>query len=421
MIKCLAFRKIYLLFIGFCGLLIVFVRCVDKSNLPVSDVTKITDWEGNQFAGINKCIACHSDIVNSFNANAHLHTSAQASDETIKGSFKDGLNVFDFNYFDKVWLTKKEDAYYQIAVHKKSLGEAQRFDIVIGSGNRGQSYLYWKQDKLFQLPISYYTPSDSWSNSPGYTDYTIKFNRGITPRCLECHSTFAKASNLNQMAYNRFDKTQIVYGITCEKCHGPAAKHVAFHEANPGEKKPFYITNSARMSRQQQLDQCGLCHSGLQENIQPAFLFKPGDTLSNFFKMDNNPEHTSNLDAHGNRFALLSVSKCFLKSPQMTCSTCHNTHNNERGNLTLFSQRCLSCHGNDHTKKCTVKINSEIDITTNCIDCHMPERASNNLTVRLPNDRTVTPAILRTHKIAIYPEETKKVVAFMKTYPQKQL
>ena len=45
---------------------------------------------------------------------------------------------------------------------------AHRFDIVVGSGTRGQTYLYWQGNQLYQLPVSYFTPAHTWSNSPGY-------------------------------------------------------------------------------------------------------------------------------------------------------------------------------------------------------------------------------------------------------------
>ena len=35
--------------------------------------------------------------------------------------------------------------------------ETELIDLVIGSGKRGQSYLYWHGDALNQLPISYWT------------------------------------------------------------------------------------------------------------------------------------------------------------------------------------------------------------------------------------------------------------------------
>jgi hypothetical protein len=43
-----------------------------------------------------------------------------------------------------------------------------RFDMVIGSGVMGQSFLTWRNNKLYQLPITYFTAADQWSNSPGF-------------------------------------------------------------------------------------------------------------------------------------------------------------------------------------------------------------------------------------------------------------
>jgi len=38
-------------------------------------------------------------------------------------------------------------------------------DIVIGSGVRGQSYLYWHGDQLYELPVSYWSDGSRWINS----------------------------------------------------------------------------------------------------------------------------------------------------------------------------------------------------------------------------------------------------------------
>ncbi len=62
----------------------------------------------------------------------------------------------------------------------------ERIDIVTGSGIKGQTYLYWKGDQLFQLPVSYWTDLKRWITSPGYTEGVANFDRPIVPRCLEC-------------------------------------------------------------------------------------------------------------------------------------------------------------------------------------------------------------------------------------------
>ena len=51
-------------------------------------------------------------------------------------------------------------------------------------------------------------------------------------------------------------------GVDCEKCHGPAARHVEFQTQNPKETIAKFIINPAGFSRQQSLDMCALCHGG---------------------------------------------------------------------------------------------------------------------------------------------------------------
>jgi len=121
-----------------------------------------------------------------------------------------------------------EQGYFQTAIMRQSptdvVYRAERFDVVIGSSRKGQTYLFWKGDQLFELPVSYWVGLDEWVNSPGYHDGTAFFSKGVTPRCLECHATSFKSLT---PPLNRYDKTSLVLGMTCEKCHGPGGEHVA--------------------------------------------------------------------------------------------------------------------------------------------------------------------------------------------------
>ena len=72
--------------------------------------------------------------------------------------------------------------------------------MVIGCGEKGQTYLYWKGDRLFELPVSYWA-SLGWVNSPGYRDGYSDFDRLTIPRCLECHATYFES---RQPPINRY-------------------------------------------------------------------------------------------------------------------------------------------------------------------------------------------------------------------------
>jgi phage FluMu protein Com len=112
--------------------------------------------------------------------------------------------------------------------------------------------------------------------------------------------------------------------------------------AIPEKTTGKYILNPAEFPRERKLDNCALCHSGMREPKRLSFSYKPGDKLEDFLKpasSDINPAS----DVHGNQVGLLELSKCFRSSPTMSCSTCHNVHQEER-DLTKLAQKCLRCH-----------------------------------------------------------------------------
>ena len=53
-------------------------------------------------------------------------------------------------------------------------------------------------------------------------------------------------------------------------------------------------------------------------------------------------------------------------------------------------------------------------INTNCVDCHMPLKPSKAIAVQLLGGTTPIAALIRSHFISIYPDETKKILAAMK-------
>ena len=161
------------------------------------------------------------------------------------------------------------------------------------------------------------------------------------------------------------------------------------------------------------LDLCALCHGGRSEKLKPSFEFQAGDTLSNYFSFNTNSPDAGSIDVHGNQLGLLSLSKCFIQG-NVTCINCHNIHENENGKTELFSQRCMTCHTDGHEKKCKMTSAVGPAITQNCIDCHMPKQPSQAVSVYLENSFTLTPALMRTHFIKPYPEETNKILPVKK-------
>ena len=396
-----------------CYVIVIWINVATCDSFKTeTNLSDVVHPNGKQFAGSESCKTCHEGISETHALTAHYLTSRPASTETIKGSFDPGKNVFEVNSQLKIAMEKTSAGMFQVGYVDNWESIKKPMDIVVGSGRKGQTYLYWNENELFQLPVSYYSPFDTWCNSPGYPRDQILFNRPIPGRCLECHSTFFKSISVENNVL-AFDKHQIVYGVDCERCHGPAADHVNFQSRHPEEKKAKFIINPARLSRQQKLDNCALCHSGIREMTRPSFSFVVGDTLDHYSLPDYQLDSAVKLDVHGNQYGLLTASKCFKNSP-MDCSSCHNVHVKEANNVELFSQRCTTCHTVANHNFCTQPALPGLNLRSNCIDCHMPALPSNKIFLEVADRSKSTPYLVRTHRVGIYPEQIKQFLEKMK-------
>lgn len=374
------------------------------------------DPRGEGFAGAASCAGCHKDIYSSYLETSHYQTSRPASKHTVKGSFTPGENVFYLNDSMKVLMEEINGRLYQTAYVNGKQAERHRFDITFGAG-RGQTYLYWHGDTLFQLPVSYFSPASSWVNSPGYPTDHIYFNRLIVSRCFECHGSYIEKKPLevqNLKVVDEFKKGSLVYGIDCERCHGPAAKHVKFHADNPSAKEAKHITAIKGLSRQQRLDMCAVCHSGDKQKLQKStFSFQPGDVLSDFYFPDLSRPAISDFDVHGNQYQLLTSSQCFIQG-DLDCSSCHNVHKKESGNLIAAASNCINCH--QEVKHSFVREDPSLKAAEiqDCIDCHMPAKASQLISFRQSAGLEPLPYSVRTHRIAVYPEESARIISWIR-------
>ena len=340
------------------------------------------------------CESCHKQIVESFVRTAHFKTSVEATAQSVKGHFNAGQNILR-THVSAVYFTmsRRADGFYQTGVDlsRRTVNSA-RIDMVVGSGRRGQTFLYWQDHLLYELPVSYLGATDSWINSPGYADGQVDFGRIIVPRCLECHST---SFTTVRTATGRVYGAAYELGVTCAKCHGDGTLHAANAARNPANAATT-IRNPARFDRERRMDNCALCHSGNRPMRAVPFSYQPGDDLSHFLAPD--PDTAVIPDVHGNQVGLLRLSKCFRSSPNMSCSTCHNVHQTQR-DVTAQAQNCLTCHQvPTHPKAAQIGDR----MMSKCVDCHMPVSRSNALQINTAGE--TGGFFIRSHRIAIYPD-----------------
>ena len=394
-------------------LIVAIVLAAGSAIAPQTDAARPESTRSPEprrgFAGDAACFSCHREQAAFFAHTAHHLTSQDATSSTILGSFTHPANtllIADAPGEPRLSFTMeaRADGFFQTAVAENGqdrFTRTERFGLVIGSGTRGQTYLYWRNNSLFELPVSYWTDGHQWINSPGYRDGTANFARHVDPRCLECHATYIQPLSPDPQT-NLYEKSTFVPGISCESCHGPGASHVVQQShASSGAVKNAEgsILNPAHFSRDRQIDACALCHNGAaRQQLAPAFTYMPGEPLDRFLAPAPLDIVDSHPDVHGNQVGLLERSRCFLASPAMTCSTCHNVHAPEQPAV-AYSERCLSCH---QWQSCGVSKRLGSAIKRDCITCHMPLQETVSI-VSVTAGKSVR-ASIRTHWIKVYPE-----------------
>ena len=358
------------------------------------------------YAGTAACRPCHRDKVDTFLRTAHHLDSRLGDTSSVDGDFTPGRNRLNtsnpFVYF--TMEARPGGLFVNATSGNPPQTRTERIDIVTGSDRKGQTYLYWKGEQLFELPVSLWAAQKAWVNSPGYVNGTVNFERPIPPRCLDCHATYFEWRTATANSYNR---TGVILGIECEKCHGPGRSHIAARQAKKPIAAPAHdVVNMRKLVRDRQIDLCATCHAGGMRPIAPAFSYVPGEPISGYLESLPTSQPLA-AEVHGNQVGLLKSSRCYRQSESMTCSTCHDVHTPQR-DTTALSGACQSCH---KVEACKMFAKAGPKIASRCVDCHMPNQRSGVISVMGASSMMIPD--VRTHAIKIYPDASAAVLRTM--------
>ena len=359
------------------------------------------------YVGMQACAACHAKRVAEFQATRHCLACLPTDPATMPAAFSAPNAVFagrDENlHFE---MTRKGDEFFVTAVQKTPQGEqrtASRIDLIYGSGaGTDEVYLSWRGDLLYELPISWLHPEQAWGASAFTLAGPESIPRELTPKCLDCHNTWFEHQ---PGTLNQYRREGAILGVTCEKCHGPGADHVAFHEAHPGVKSAEAIVRPARLSRERQIDLCAQCHSNAIVYRGPAFSYAPGEPLDDHFRTVDvkSPEE----DHVANQVTYMRESKCFRNSETLSCTTCHNPHQPRKTGPAAAQSACLSCH---QPVDCGERAKLPAAVQDNCVGCHMPVSKKVQVFFRTEAQEFEPPVNRWEHRIGIYPAAEQEVL-----------
>jgi tetratricopeptide (TPR) repeat protein len=357
------------------------------------------------YVGPEACTACHARRVAEFKTTRHFQACRSAQAETMPPGFAPGRGTFATrDPALRFEMAQVGDDFIQTVIRTTASGEERssaRIAFVYGSGGTAdEMYFTWHDDRLRELSIGWLHPLNRWGIVTYDPNGKGDLSREATTRCLECHNTWFEhvAGTPNQYRRDSF-----LLGVGCERCHGPAREHVAFHRAHPEADSARAIVHPGHLTRERGLDVCAQCHSNAVKRRGPALSYRPGETLETFFTttVSKYPEN----DHVANQVKYLGQSKCFQKSDTLTCVTCHNPH--RPTDPAVVQRACLKCH---QPAACTERDWLPIAVRGNCVDCHMPPRIWMNVHFHTEEDQYVPPIRRHEHRIAVYQTAKQEVL-----------
>lgn len=351
------------------------------------------------FVGAQACAECHASRVAEFSKTRHYLACTLASGARAAG-FTAGRGYYQTHdpavHFE---MQRSGDELNATTVQATPTGPRRvvsSIGLVYGAGgHKDEMYFSWQDDRLYSLPVAWMYSHNCWADGGAVNA------REAFASCLECHNTWIGHV---PGTVNQFRRDGMILGVSCERCHGPARDHVAYHQKHPDDPA-HAIVHPGTLPREKLMAVCAQCHSTVRRR-GPIFSFRPGDSLEAHYRTVEHkyPEEEQVV----NQVRYLRQSKCFQKS-EMTCVTCHNPHR-----LHESGQRgCLKCHTN---AACTDQPHQPEAVRNNCVGCHMPERFWTNVRYNTPDDQYVPVASRPDHRIAVYPEGKQAVLlAWLRT------
>jgi hypothetical protein len=351
------------------------ILCLAVTSFPAAQDPYIGDDE--------TCRTCHPAQYASFKSTAMGRSMARPDASDPVGDFAKPFDFYSRDVDRHYSVFGESGKYYHREIQRDASGrevysDTREVAYSVGAGQTGRSYLVRAGDRLYMSPISFYARVRNWDLSPGYKEQAFRgFARPIAEQCLICHAGQVRA--IPGSPNNYLEPPFGAYSIGCERCHGPARKHVELSRAGKVTDAVAAVVNPRKLQGMRRDNVCDQCHlRGDARVLRPGRTpseYRPGDLLDDTVAIFSVPlRHNGEVFPGTSHTTLLRSSRCWKFSQgTLGCITCHNPHKEPRPQekASYFQSRCLTCHT---VENCTEAPDARAAAVPkdNCIACHMP-------------------------------------------------
>ncbi len=332
-------------------------------NARTSPLRPAVQRPGSAMAVRDRCIDCHSDIVDSYRNAPHARTLHRMSEpETLARfagkSFTRPTTGIEYHYTERdgrLWMSTPAYA------------RELPIDWVFGSGSHAQTPLILMPREegrtgAIEHVVSWYPSgklettfgAEANDSMSGLDAVGRLWGPAEAANCFGCHSAEVPVDD------GRLDVEKLHANLDCARCHWNTAEHVRQMDGDGATT----IERLGSLPPLEAIERCGECHRRA-EDFDNA-IFHDNKSIIRFAPVG------------------LIQSECFLKQAdvktadgrvgRMDCATCHDPHvGSIRPDMVAVS--CGKCHTGAETaaKHCTSSMTD-----ANCLPCHMPKVPMND-------------------------------------------
>ena len=366
-----------------------------------------TKWRtAATYVGQQRCAQCHAEQVRTWRSSHHAQAMQVADASTVLGNFNDaqfavvGVSSHFFKKDGKFFVrtTGPGDSVgdYQLP-YTSGIYPLQQYLASFGQGRLQSFTVAWDSRDQAQGGQRWFDLYPEKSMKPGKPLHWTGRDQTWNSMCADCHSTNVRKNY--DLASDTYATTWSEMNVSCESCHGPGSKHIAWAEShkrsqdNNGLVGLVVDLKPARGSwssferwrlktlhwegeprSHNEINTCAPCHSrrtAISSEYQPGqpfldayvpILLEEGAYYADGQILEQDYEWGSFVQSR-------------MYKEGVACSDCHDPHSGKLPNVSLNSL-CGKCHplanfgSEEHHHHKTGSAGAL------CVNCHMPARTS---------------------------------------------